>query len=63
MKKIDPMVIHVPILFSFNNTKALPWDYDPVVYVGYKPMILKELDMTNITGASGVTQHEMVFLS
>ncbi|KAI5394243.1 hypothetical protein KIW84_061079 [Lathyrus oleraceus] len=63
MKKIDPMVIHVPIPFSFNNTKAVPWDYDPAVYVGDKPMILKELDMTNITGASVVTQNEMVFLS
>ncbi|XP_050896639.1 uncharacterized protein LOC127103419 [Lathyrus oleraceus] len=61
LKKIEPMVIHVPAPFSFDNTKAVPWNYEPVVYVGNKPVILKEPDVTNIAGASGVTQSGRVF--
>lgn len=53
VKKIDPMVIHVPAPLSFHSTKAIPWNYDLVVYVGDKPMILKEPNLTNIDGASG----------
>ncbi|KAI5397564.1 hypothetical protein KIW84_063399 [Lathyrus oleraceus] len=33
VKKIEPMVIHVPAPFSFDSTKAVPWNYEPVVYV------------------------------
>lgn len=61
VKKIKPMVIHVPALFSFNSTKVVPWNCDPAVYMGDKPMILKELDVTNIVGASGITRSRMVF--
>lgn len=55
VKKIEPIVIHVPALFSFNSTKVVSWNYDPKIYVSDKPMILKEPDVTNIVGASGVT--------
>ncbi|KAI5419957.1 hypothetical protein KIW84_043941 [Lathyrus oleraceus] len=48
VKKIEPMVIYVPAPFSFDSTKAVPWNYEPVVYVGNKPVILKEPDVTNI---------------
>ncbi|KAI5398775.1 hypothetical protein KIW84_064234 [Lathyrus oleraceus] len=61
MKKIEPMVIYVPALFSFDSTKAVPWNYEPVVYVGNKPVILKEPEVTNIAGASGVTRSGRVF--
>ncbi|XP_050890981.1 uncharacterized protein LOC127096459 [Lathyrus oleraceus] len=61
VKKIEPMVIHVPAPFSFDSTKAVPWNYEPVVYVGNKPVILKEPDVTNIAGASGVTRSGRVF--
>ncbi|KAI5384041.1 hypothetical protein KIW84_071153 [Lathyrus oleraceus] len=36
VKKIEPMVIHVPAPFSFDSTKAVPWNYEPVVYVDQK---------------------------
>ncbi|KAI5418200.1 hypothetical protein KIW84_042726 [Lathyrus oleraceus] len=42
-------------------TKAVPWNYEPVVYMGNKPVILKEPDVTNIAGASGVTRSGRVF--
>ncbi|XP_050910073.1 uncharacterized protein LOC127123946 [Lathyrus oleraceus] len=61
VKKIKPMVIHVPAPFSFDSTKVVPWNYEPVVYVGNKLVILKEPDMTNIAGASGVTRSGRVF--
>ncbi|KAI5431114.1 hypothetical protein KIW84_035325 [Lathyrus oleraceus] len=61
VKKIEPMVIHVPAPFSFDSTKVIPWNYEPVVYVGNKPVILKEPDVTNIAGASGVTRSGRVF--
>ncbi|XP_050895954.1 uncharacterized protein LOC127102651 [Lathyrus oleraceus] len=61
VKKIEPMVIHVPAPFSFDSTKVVPWNYEPVVYVGNKPVILKDPDVTNIAGASGVTRSGRVF--
>lgn len=61
VKKIEPMVIYAPDPFSFNSTKAIPWNYEPVVYVGNKPVIFKEPNVTNIARASGVTQSGMVF--
>ncbi|XP_050889228.1 uncharacterized protein LOC127094438 [Lathyrus oleraceus] len=61
VKKIEPMVIYVPASFSFDSTKAVPWNYEPVVYVGNKPVILKEPNVTNIARASGVTQSGRVF--
>ncbi|XP_050875210.1 uncharacterized protein LOC127078830 [Lathyrus oleraceus] len=61
VKKIKPIVIHVPAPFSFDSTKAVPWNYEPIVYVGNKPVILKEPDVTNIAGASGVTRSGRVF--
>ncbi|XP_050890936.1 uncharacterized protein LOC127096407 [Lathyrus oleraceus] len=61
VKKIKPMVIYVPVPFSFDITKAVTWNYKLVVYVGNKPVILKEPDVTNIAGASGVTRSGRVF--
>ncbi|KAI5402917.1 hypothetical protein KIW84_050493 [Lathyrus oleraceus] len=61
VKKIEPMVIHVPAPFLFDSTKVVPWNYELVVYVGNKPIILKEPDVTNIAGASGVTRSGWVF--
>ncbi|KAI5421486.1 hypothetical protein KIW84_045063 [Lathyrus oleraceus] len=61
VKKIMPMVIYFPTPFSFDSTKVVPWNYEPVVYVGNKPVILKEPYVTNIAGASGVTRSGRVF--
>lgn len=63
VKKIGPMVIYVPSPLSFDSTKAVPWNYDPVVYVCDKLVILKEPNMANIAGASGVTRSGRVFAS
>ncbi|XP_050877309.1 uncharacterized protein LOC127081066 [Lathyrus oleraceus] len=61
VKKIEPMIIYVPTPFSFDSTKAVPWNYEPIVYVVNKPVILKEQDVTNIAGASSVTRSGRVF--
>lgn len=37
VKNIEPMVIYVPTLFSFDSTKVVPWNYEPMVFVGNKP--------------------------
>ncbi|KAI5419556.1 hypothetical protein KIW84_043644 [Lathyrus oleraceus] len=42
-------------------TKAVPWNYEPVFYVGNEPVILKEPNVTNIAGVSGVTRSGRVF--
>ncbi|KAI5419567.1 hypothetical protein KIW84_043653 [Lathyrus oleraceus] len=34
VQKIEPMVIYVPAPFLFDSTKVVPWNYEPVVYVG-----------------------------
>ncbi|XP_050876114.1 uncharacterized protein LOC127079789 [Lathyrus oleraceus] len=60
-KKIEPMVIYVLAPFSFDSTNAVPWNYEPIVYVGNKPVILKEPNVTDITGDSGVTRGGRVF--
>lgn len=60
-KKIEPMVIHVLASFSFNSTKAVSWNYNATVYVGNKPMILKEPDVINIAGSSSITHNGRVF--
>ncbi|XP_050919520.1 uncharacterized protein LOC127137069 [Lathyrus oleraceus] len=54
--KIDEDVaVIVPV------TKAVPWNYEPVFYVGNEPVILKEPNVTNIAGVSGVTRSGRVF--
>ncbi|XP_050896552.1 uncharacterized protein LOC127103327 [Lathyrus oleraceus] len=61
VKNIEPMIIYVPAPFSFDSTKVVPWNYEPIVYVGNKPVILKEPDVTNMAGAIGVTRSGRVF--
>ncbi|KAI5417251.1 hypothetical protein KIW84_042030 [Lathyrus oleraceus] len=40
-KKIEPMVIYVPAPFSFDSTKEVPWNYEPLVYVDEDPYSLE----------------------
>lgn len=61
VKKIESIVIYVLNLFSFDSTKVVPWNYESIVYVGNKHVILKEPVVTNIVGASGVTLSGRVF--
>lgn len=60
-KKIESMVVHVPTLFPFDITKVVPLNQNTTVYVGNKPIVLKELNVTNIDGSSSITRSGRVF--
>lgn len=55
-----PLVICFPTPFPFDNTKAVPWNYDATTYVGDKPLVL-EPNVTNIAGIGDMTQSGWVF--
>ena len=62
---IVPMVITVPTLFPYNDTKEVPWVYDSSVYI-HGPKIQEEPMKSNdpiisIVGTGGVTRSGRVF--
>ena len=57
----EPMVIYPPIQIPYESTKAVPWNYAPAVQVGGKPIVLKEPDVVNIAGTSGMTRSGRIF--
>lgn len=52
--QVFPLVIYVAAPFPFENTKAVPWNYNAITYVGDKALVLK-LNVTNITDIKGMT--------
>lgn len=62
---ITHMVIEVPTLFPYNDTKAVSWMYDFTVYVHdqkmqEKPMTSDE-PIISITDTGGVTRRGIIF--
>ena len=37
---VEPMMVYPPIRIPYEDTKAVPWNYEPEVIVGGKPMVL-----------------------
>jgi hypothetical protein len=61
VQSMDPIVFHVPKPFPFESTNKVPWNYQPVPYVGGKPLTSTKPNVTNIVGVSGVTRSGRVF--
>lgn len=57
---VDHIVFHVPITFSFESTKSIPWNYNTMTYVGEKPLLLEPI-ITNIASIRGMTRSGRVF--
>ena len=60
------MVIKRPYPIPYKNDKAVPWSYDPAVYVNgskqeYKPSSSQEPAISNIEGTEGITRNGRVF--
>ncbi|MCI18407.1 gag-protease polyprotein [Trifolium medium] len=61
VKKIDPMVFHVPAPFSFKSTKEVPWNYLPTVSVRGEPIANEKPAIDNIAGIGGMTRSGRIF--
>jgi hypothetical protein len=61
VKKIDPMIFHIPAPFSFKSTKEVPWNYLPNVSVGEKSISTVEPIVDNIAGIGGMTRSGRIF--
>ncbi|XP_050909269.1 uncharacterized protein LOC127123047 [Lathyrus oleraceus] len=50
-----------PQSVSFQNTKAVPWNYKTTTYLGGKEIRIPNTEIVNITGTGGMTRSGRVF--
>ena len=52
MKKVQPIVFHVPSPFPYHNSKVLPWKYNVAVSVGGKEVsfLMQRLSTYQVQG-------------
>lgn len=60
-KRIYPIHFRVPSLFPYQNTKAVPWNYEAITYLGGKKIRIPDTEIVNIAGAGGMTRSGHVF--
>lgn len=60
-KRIQPIHIHVPGPFPYQDTKAVPWRYEMTAYVGGKEIQFPGVEIVKITGMGGMTRSGRVF--
>ncbi|XP_050919835.1 uncharacterized protein LOC127137414 [Lathyrus oleraceus] len=60
-KRIQPIHFRVPTLFPYQNTKAVPWNYETTTYLGGKEICIPDTEIVNIAGAGGMTRSGRVF--
>lgn len=60
-KRIQPIHLSVPTLFPYQNTKAVPWNYETTTYVGGKEICIPDTEIVNIAGTGGMTRSGRVF--
>ncbi|XP_050877159.1 uncharacterized protein LOC127080911 [Lathyrus oleraceus] len=49
-KRIQPIHFHVPTPFPYQNTKAVPWNYETTTYLGGKEIRILDIKIVNIDG-------------
>ncbi|XP_050919868.1 uncharacterized protein LOC127137454 [Lathyrus oleraceus] len=54
-KRIQPIHFRVPSLFPYQNTKAVPWNYETTTYLRGKEICIPDTEIVNIAGAGGMT--------
>ncbi|XP_050876026.1 uncharacterized protein LOC127079686 [Lathyrus oleraceus] len=60
-KRIQPIHSRVPTPFPYQNTKAVPWNYEITAYLVGKEICVPDTEIVNIVGAGGMTQSGRVF--
>ncbi|XP_050919706.1 uncharacterized protein LOC127137279 [Lathyrus oleraceus] len=60
-KRIQPIHFRVPSPFPYQNTKAMPWNYETITYVGGKEICIPVIEIANITGTRGMNRSGRVF--
>ncbi|XP_050889365.1 uncharacterized protein LOC127094590 [Lathyrus oleraceus] len=60
-KRIQPIHFCVPSLFPYQNTKAVPWNYETTTYLGGKEIRIPDTEIVNIAGAGDMTRSSRVF--
>lgn len=61
MKKVQPIVIHVPSHFPYHNSKVVPWKYDATVSVGSEEVQFPNAEIVDISGLGRMTRSGRVF--
>lgn len=60
-RRIHPSHFRVPTPFLYQNTKAMPWNYETTLYLGGKEIHIPDTEIINIVGMGGMTQSGRVF--
>ncbi|XP_050878763.1 uncharacterized protein LOC127082571 [Lathyrus oleraceus] len=60
-RRIQPVHFRVPTPFPYQNTKAVPWNYETTTYLGGKEIRIPDTEIVNIAGAGGMTRSGRVF--
>ncbi|XP_050895136.1 uncharacterized protein LOC127101729 [Lathyrus oleraceus] len=55
-KRIQPIHFHVPTPFPYQNTKAMPWNYETTAYMGGEEIRIPDTEIVNIAGSGGMTR-------
>src|ERR1044072_3098764 len=58
---VEPMMVYPLIRIPYEDTKAVPWNYELEVIVSVKPMVLGESTVENITSTSGMTRSGRIY--
>lgn len=61
IKKIQPIVFHVPSLFPYHNFKVVPWRYNAKISVGGDEVQVPSAEIINIYGLRGMTHSGHMF--
>ncbi|XP_050875207.1 uncharacterized protein LOC127078828 [Lathyrus oleraceus] len=55
-KRTQPIHFRVPTLFPYQDTKAVPWNYETTMYLGGKEICIPDTEIVNIAGTGGMTR-------
>ncbi|XP_050889235.1 uncharacterized protein LOC127094446 [Lathyrus oleraceus] len=62
IKKVQPIVFHVPSPFPYQNSKVVLWRYNETILVGGKEVQVPSEEIINISGPTGMTHSGRVFV-
>ncbi|XP_050890765.1 uncharacterized protein LOC127096208 [Lathyrus oleraceus] len=60
-KRNQPIHFRVPTSFPYQNTKAVPWNYETMTYLGGKEICIPDTEIVNIAGTGGMNRSGHVF--
>ncbi|XP_050890746.1 uncharacterized protein LOC127096182 [Lathyrus oleraceus] len=60
-RRIQPIHFRVPTPFPYQNTKAVPWNYETIMYLGGREIRTSDTGIVNIAGTGAMTRRGRVF--